>query len=298
MANITTAVLAGYRTDWASFDTNEGMVKLALWDHLGSVAGDQKVVYTKGNTGLGIAQIVEEGSPAPVSTPLETPQLTLTQKRRAMQFGFTIEAQKFDLYGKVKEVGASAVEAVKRAKERDAQALMLINGFDTNYPIATSTSLYSNSHTINGTTLDNLASPTALSESALETAITQLRTQKDSKNESPMYFSGPFKLLVSPNDEFTARKIQKSTQVLGSGDNDANVVRDLFDVVVCEFATSTTAWALVPADKSKHWFKKVVRTPIENIEHEDKDGNLYFTKFSIYALGCELPYNCVGNAGA
>lgn len=298
MANINTTVINGVRTDWVSFDTLDVSAETPLWNHLRDIEATEKIVYTKGNTPLGFATRLNEGDPIPFATPVETPTLTLTQMRDALKIGFTFEEQTFDLYNKVPELAKEMVTSIAVTKEKNAQNLALNNAFNSAFAIATGAAAYSDSHTIAGSTLDNLYSASALSESVLEAMFTQLRKQKAAgPGAMPMAFTGKSLLLVPPALMLTASKIQNSTNRLESSDNDANVVRGLFEIMECVHATSDTAFALIPADKSKHWMRKAEKVKIQSIVDNDSDGNLTMAKVSVYDIGTELPYNTIGNPG-
>lgn len=297
MATITTDLLNLYRNDWAEADTVAGDPgSMFLWDLMKNIRADEKVVYTKPNTGLGYADIVNEGSPNPEKIPVSMDQLTLTQKRRGIKYIHTIEAQKFDLYGKVAEMSKEAVKAINRRKVKDGADMFLNTAFTTN--IATGDPLYSDSHTINGVNFDNLSSAAALSESVVASMLQDLRGQRGPKGE-PMAYGGQVVLIVPPALEFTALKIAQSSLVPGTTDNDKNVVASRIRVhVEPEATTSSTAFALVAASSDDLYIKKAVNTAIENGMDADEDGNVKMVKFAIYAYGAELPYNTIGNAGA
>jgi len=297
MANFSTSTLQLIRKDWAKADTIAGEVDLNVWNWLRNLDPSQRDVYVKGNTGLGMATKVTEGSPTPVHTPAGLPQLTLSQSQRSAKIIFTLEAQEFDLYGKIPELGAEAKTSIDRRKAQDVANLLLNNGFSSSYPTATGDELYSDSHTINGLNFDNLATSSALSESNLETMITMALNQKDAKNQ-PMSFKGPWYLYLGPTLALTAEKILGTSQVVGSADNDINVARRYIELMVDPFITSTTAYALLPKMASKAEAYKIVKVDNKNIVDEDSDGNLSMKKYSIYEMGVWMPYNFVGNAGA
>jgi len=297
MATITTGKLNLYRNDWAEADTVSGdLGAMKLWDLMKSIRADEKVIYTKPNTGLGYADIANEGQANAEKMPSSLPQLTLTQKRRGVKYSHTIEAQKFDLYGKVGEMAKEAVKAINRRKIKDGADMFLNNAFTT--AIATGSALYADAHSINGTTLDNLGSASALSEANVALGLAALRGQRGSTGE-PMAYGGQVLLIVPPALEFTALKIARSSQVPGTTDNDNNVVASRIQVhVEPEATTSSTAYALVAASSSDLYVKKAVNTAMESGMDSDEDGNVKMVKFSIYAYGAELPYNVWGNPGA
>lgn len=300
MPQISTNLLNLYRNDWAKADTVAGMVEgLMLWDKLRDVDPSQKIVYIKSNTGLGYADVVNEGTANPAKTPAERAQLTLTQKRRGISYSHTVEAREFDPYGKVSDMAEEARKAIRRRMKKDSADLFLNNAFSSSHAIATGSALFADSHTVGpGQTLDNLASAAALSESVVATMLTSLRSQRGPKNE-PMAYGGQVDLVVPPALEFTALKIAQSSLVPGTPNNDKNVVGSRINVVVeTEAINSTTAFCLLASDKNELGCYRAVKVALANGSDADAHGNVEMAKWAIYAIGIQDPFNMVGNAGA
>lgn len=96
---------------------------------------------------------------------------------------------------------------------------------------------------------------TALSQSALQTAITAMKTRRDSKNQIIAFM--PDTLIVPPALEYTARVILESSQVVGSGNNDINPVKGSLNLIVWPYLTSTTAWFVMDSKSHElHFFKR------------------------------------------
>ncbi len=282
------------RSDWESTSVvSESEIPTPLFDWFRDMPANQRPAKVKSFTGFGQTEILEEGQQHNEQRRSDLNELSLTQKRRVIAYDYTFEAQQFD---PCNQFDASAVEAGKasrRRMERDATDIL----FDFTKNIATGDPLYSNSHTIGDQTLDNLATAAALSESVLEGMLTQVFEQDDAKNE-PMAYLGDFLLLVPRALFITAQKIAKTTQELGTNNNDVNIAKQYFTPLRCDFATSPTAFVLVPKSKSDHYlWKSVKATGVVGMEKK-ANKTVEIVRTDLYGIGAELPYNLVGNAGA
>lgn len=259
--------------------------------------GSQNPVYMRSITGFGEANVVEDGALIPEDETVILPRLTLTAKTRGKKYRWTHLGQKTDQYSLVQKSGKSASKVVLYKRETDAVNVVYNNAFDSAYPIATGSAFFSNTHSIGGQTFDNLYPATALSESAIAGMLTQLRSQKNARNLA-MPMTGKMKLLVSPSDEFDALKIAQSQLVPGTADNDKNVVSSRFDVVVLNEAISTTAYVMIPENMDEHYLQYYeIDAPNTGME-KLAEGHITFVNQMAYAQGIELPYNCIGSAGA
>lgn len=282
------------RSDWESTSVvSANAIETPLFDYLRDMPANQRPAKVKSFTGFTQAEKLNEGDAHTEQRREDLNELSLEQKRRVIAWTYSLEAQKFDPYNQFDASAREAGKARKRRQERDATWML----FDFTNNIATGSPLYSNSHSIGDQTLDNLAAATALSESTLETMLTQVFDQDDAKNE-PMNYMGNFKLLVGNALWLTASKIYKTTQQLGSDNNDANVAREYFKPMRCPFAPSATAYVLVPESKEDHFLWKSVK--LEGMVGMDKKANGYveIVQTDLYEVGAELPYNTVGSAGA
>lgn len=298
---LTTQTLNLFRNDFAdAANIAEGAVTMPCWDHIRSVSAEearQMVVYLKPTHGFPIATAVNEGQPNPTEIRSAGAQLTLTQLRRGLKTKYTIEAQSFDPYNKIGELGELMGASLGERKEMDACDVLLNNAFDaTNYPIATGKALYDDDHSIGDITLDNLDSSASLTASTVESLLVKLASQKGPRNMTKPY-TKKMKLLVPPALGYTARTIQESQHLPGVADNDKNVIRDQFEVMVTPFATSTVAYAMIPADPKDMDVWKAVNTNSENGIDQDEDGMVKMARWAIYDIGARTPFNMVGNDG-
>ncbi|HEX9746578.1 MAG TPA: Mu-like prophage major head subunit gpT family protein [bacterium] len=83
----------------------------------------------------------------------------------------------------------------------------------------------------------------ALDESSLSAAVTSMRSQVSEKG-NPLNIEPGF-LVVSPELEFTAKKLVHSALVPGGNDNDVNVLQGMVEVLVEPLLTDANNWYLV-----------------------------------------------------
>ena len=111
---------------------------------------------------------------------------------------------------------------------------------------------------------------TALSQTALQTAITAMKTRRDDKNQIITF--APDTLIVPAALEFTARTILESTQVLGNGNNDINPVKGALNLIVWPFLSSSTAWFVIDSKAHElNFFKRKdegVKGPVFDFDTE------------------------------
>lgn len=114
--------------------------------------------------------------------------------------------------------------------------------------------LFSTAHTLygpaGGTAANKPATDVDLSDAALEAALTNFRRQTDERG-FPVE-AAPRILLISPEQEFVARRILESTGQVGTNVwGSVNVLRDQgLTVIISDWLTDTDAWYLLaaPAD--------------------------------------------------
>lgn len=121
-----------------------------------------------------------------------------------------------------------------------------------------------------GTVTQSNKITTALNSTSLQAVITAMKKRRDSKNQIIGF--QPDTLLVPTELEFTARTILESTQIVGSANNDINVVKGALNLVVWPFLTSTTAWFVLDTGAHElNWFNRKdegVKGPVYDFDNE------------------------------
>lgn len=257
--------------------------------------GTETPAYAQSITDFGRANVVEDGEDIPEDQLAKLPRLTYEPKTRGKKYRWTRIGQVSDQYSLVKRSAVRATQAVLKLRERDAVDLLLNNAFAANGGLAGGNALYSNTHSINGTTFDNLETASLLSESAVDIMVTALQSQNDSRNE-PIAYTGKSILLVAPANHMTALKIQNSMLVPGVADNDKNVVAGFLErVVSTPFASDDDNFALIAADKDYHSAGYYELDGMQTGMEKTAEGHVTFANWMTYDMGVELPYGLVGN---
>jgi len=144
-------------------------------------------------------------------------------------------------------------------------------GFSTSYlvgdgkPLFDAPSIGQGGHPIDGGVQHNAGyydgstyAYTSLSETALENTLKNMQLSKSHKGNVGGY-NGPYKLLVTTGNMFFAEKLLASMQVLGSANNDPNVVKKrISEVIVMPWVTGNS-WFLLD---------ETVDNPLKTLEFE------------------------------
>ncbi len=135
-----------------------------------------------------------------------------------------------------------------------------------------SVALFSASHVNReGTVTQSNYVTTALTQSSLQTAITAMKTRRDSKNQIITF--QPDTLIVPPALEFTARIILETTQETGNNNyNNINPVKGALNLIVWPYLSSANAWFVVDSKAHElNFFKRKdegVKGPVYDFDTE------------------------------
>lgn len=149
-----------------------------------------------------------------------------------------------------------AAQVILNGDSATASSTWVGAGYDGKALFADDHPILANTSILGGTTFDNLGTAAALSQSALQTAIT---SQEALPSLEGLIRALPtkWKLVVGPNlrmTAYTAVETTKKREVTGSNNNDVPGLADFdIDVIVNPFlGTSSTRWALFAADDGGH----------------------------------------------
>lgn len=192
--------------------------------------------------------------------------------------------------------------ARRAVTKRDKNAFGIYRNAFTTTLTADGIALCSNSHT-NGLsqTVDNLLTG-ALSESTLNTAITQMLEMVSQDGEIDGFTADT--LLVPPAVYKTACEITESELRSGTSDNDMNVYSDKYGLKVytspylgAAAGGSDTAWFLLSTDHSvTRWVRKAVETNL--VDYKISDNDVYKYKGSFREVVGVMSYEgVVGSLG-
>jgi len=243
-------------------------------------------------TGFGSAPTKTEGSAVQFDTAQESYTARYNHETVALAFSVTEEAMEdnlYDTFSKVRARGlARAMANTKQVKAAD----IFNNGFSTgDYAIGDGAAFFSASHpTIGAGNQSNLAAAADLSESAMETILTNIQLIEDDRGI--LIGAGATSLHIPPALQWTAEKILMSpgstTNTNNFARNDINALRALGAVPGGYFVnrrfTDTNGY-FVKTDVP-NGAKMFVRTPLQTKMEEDFDtGNLRFKARERYSFG-------------
>ena len=199
-----------------------------------------------------------------------------------------------DMYGVVEKLPRQLGIGGRATVETTAAAILnnafSVNGYD-------GVPLFSDSHPlIKGGVADNLMTASALNDTNLKTGITMMRTNMKTEEGLKMQARAK-KLVVSPDLEFTAMTLLQSAGVVGSANNDTNVLKGRFSPVVLDYLTDTNAWFLMdPAIAQLIFFWRVKP---EFKQSENFDGMVAkYRGYLRFSVGYSDWRGIIGNAGA
>src|SRR5690606_18177620 len=209
--------------------------------------------------------------------------------KRGMQA--TREAIDDELYDVFDEVAADLGDAGAATVEMHA-ADVLNNGFTVNgYD---GVPLFDDEHPLpKGHTLSNLASG-PLTDENLENALLIGRRHT---NNAGLKIALRYRNLIVPIDlEFTALRLTQSELRPGSDENDINVHRGRYKVIVWDYLTSPTAWFI--QDPSAHKLKFFWRVRPEFKRMTDFDTDIHkWRGYARFVAGYSAPQGIVGSPG-
>lgn len=217
--------------------------------------------------------------------------------------GFIITREMFedDLYDVAAKKRAKGLAFSMRQTKEIVGANVYNRAFNSSYIGGDGVSLISAAHpnVVGGTWSNTLATPSDLSEAALEQAIVQISVLQ---NDRGLIISAiPESLVIPWNLEFEAHRILKSTGRPGADLNDTNALRDMGKfpkgMVLNHFLTDPDAWFIrtnVP-DGMKYFERRAD----EFSEDNDFDTeNAKFKATGRYSFGWSDPRGLFGSAGA
>lgn len=195
--------------------------------------------------GLGTAPQMGEGGPVTYKSGGVVFNKTYVFRQYGIAFGLTkvlVEDGDHIAIGRIysEQMGQGMAET-----EETEAANVLNRAFNGSYLGGDGQPLNSASHPIVGGTASNLlATPAALSQTSVESMLTQIRKAVD--NDQKKVRITPRSLVVSPDNEWTAEVITKSALRTGNANNDINPVMSTKALPegykVITRLTSNTAW--------------------------------------------------------
>jgi hypothetical protein len=250
-------------------------------------------------SGFASAPVKQEGAGVVFDQAGETFTARYSHETIALAFSITEEAIEDNLYDRLAarytRALARSMSNTKQVKAasvlNNAQRASGFNGGD-------GVSLINNAHPLatGGTFSNVLATAADLNETSLEQSLIDISSFVD---ERGLKIATQGRKMIIPKElQFTAERIMKSPQRVGTADNDINALANMGMVPegyrVNNFLTDTDSYFLIT--DAPNGFKHFIRSPIKTAMEGDFDtGNVRFKARERYSFGFSDPRCVFGN---
>ena len=252
-------------------------------------------------TGFGSAPVKTEGSAVAFDQATESFTARYTHETIAMAFAITEEAIEDNLYDRL---AARYTRALARSMANTKQvkaANVLNNAFNSSFAGGDGKELCATDHPIatGGTFRNELSTAADLSETSLEQSLIDIAAFVDERGLK-IAMQG-VKLIIPKELQFTAERILRSPQRVGTADNDINAMASMGMIPqgyrVNHYLTDTDAFFIMT--DAPNGMKMFVRSPIKTaIEGDFDTGNVRFKARERYSFGFSDPRGIFGSPGA
>jgi hypothetical protein len=250
-------------------------------------------------SGFASAPVKQEGAGVVFDQAGETFTARYSHETVALAFSITEEAIEDNLYDRL---AARYTRALARSMSNTKQvkAVSVLNNAQktSGFNGGDGVSLINASHPLatGGTFSNVLATAADLNETSLEQSLIDIGAFVD---ERGLKIASQGRKMIIPKElQFTAERIMKSPQRVGTADNDINAIANMGMVpegyVVNNFLTDTDAFFLLT--DAPNGFKHFIRSPIKTAMEGDFDtGNVRFKARERYSFGFSDPRCVFGN---
>ena len=252
-------------------------------------------------SGFGAAPVKSEGAGVTFDQATESFTARYTHETIAMAFAITEEAIEDNLYDRLAGRYTRALARSMANTKQVKAANVLNNAFNSSFTGGDGVELCSRLHPLaNGGTLANeLATAADLSETSLEQSLIDIAAFVDERGLK-IAMQGR-KLIIPKELQFTAERIMKSPQRVGTADNDINAMANMGMIPegyrVNHYLTDTDAFFIMT--DAPNGLKQFVRAPIKTaIEGDFDTGNVRFKARERYSFGFSDPRGIFGSPGA
>jgi hypothetical protein len=251
-------------------------------------------------SGFGTAATKAEGAMVTMDQATEAYTSRYTHNTVALGFAITEEAIEDNLYDRLAGRYTRALARSMAQSKQITAANVLNNGFDTANG-GDGKALMTTDHPLaNGGTFRNeLSTASDLSETSLEQSLIDIAAFVDERGLK-IALQGR-KLIIPKELQFTAERIMRSPQRVGTADNDINAMANMGMIPegyrVNHFLTDTDAFFIMT--DAPNGLKHFVRSPIKTaIEGDFDTGNVRFKARERYSFGFSDPRGIFGSPGA
>jgi hypothetical protein len=253
-------------------------------------------------SGFANAQVKPEGSGVTFDNAQETYTARYTHETVALAFAITEEAIEDNLYDRLASRYTKAL-ARSMANTKQVKAVNpLIQGLPStdNFDSGDGVALFSTAHpTIAGTVANTLATQADLNETSLEQSIIDIAAFTDERGLK--IAAKGMKMIIPSELQFTAERLMKSTNRVGTADNDINAIKSMGMIpqgyVVNNYLTDPNAFYIIT--DVPNGMKYFVRSPISTKMEGDFDtGNVRYKARERYSFGVSDFRGIFGSEGA
>ena len=252
-------------------------------------------------SGFGSAPVKQEGANVSFDQATESFTARYTHETIAMAFAITDEAIEDNLYDRLASRYTRALARSMANTKQVKAANVLNNAFDSSFTGGDGKELCATDHPLaNGGTFRNeLATAADLSETSLEQSLIDIAAFVDERGLK-IALQG-VKLIIPKELQFTAERILRTPQRVGTADNDINAMASMGMMPqgyrVNHYLTDTDAFFIMT--DAPNGMKMFVRSPIKTaIEGDFDTGNVRFKARERYVFGFSDPRGIFGSPGA
>jgi hypothetical protein len=238
-------------------------------------------------SGFGSASVKPEGSSVNFDSATESFTARYSHETVALAFQITEEAVEDNLYDKISTRYTKALARSMAHTKQVKAANVLNNGFSSSFTGGDGVELFSSAHpTTSGNQRNELATASDLNETSLEQAMIDIAAFADDRG---LKVAAKARKLIIPSAlQFTAERLMKSANRVGTADNDINALASKGMVpegyVVNNYLTDTDAFFIktdVP-NGMKHFQRSPIATSMEG---DFETGNMKYKARERYSFG-------------
>jgi hypothetical protein len=238
-------------------------------------------------SGFGSASVKPEGSSVNFDSATESFTARYSHETVALAFQITEEAVEDNLYDKISTRYTKALARSMAHTKQVKAANVLNNGFNNNFKGGDGVELFSSAHpTTSGNQRNELETASDLNETSLEQAMIDIGAFADDRG---LKVAAKARKLIIPSAlQFTAERLMKSANRVGTADNDINALASKGMVpegyVVNNYLTDTDAFFIktdVP-NGMKHFQRSPIATSMEG---DFETGNMKYKARERYSFG-------------
>ena len=251
-------------------------------------------------SGFGTEQVKPEGTGVNYDDATESFTARYTHETIALAFAIPEEPVEDNLYDTISSRYTKALARSMANAKQVKGANVLNNAFDSSFTGGDGVELCSTAHPSTGGTISNeLATSADLNETSLEQALIDIAGLTDDRGLK-IALNGQ-KLIIPVNLQFTAERLMKSGQRVGTSDNDGNAIGSMGMIpqgyVVNNYLTDTDAF-FIKTD-APNGLKHFQRAPISTkMEGDFETGNVRYKARERYSFGFSDFRGIFGSPGA